>query len=455
MSTTLSPDRTTSTSGGSTATTAPGASAGGTTDAPTTVLSSGGPSRPGRGIASKLLAVVAILALVVPVALAVERFDLVVDGTTTSLTQFSGTVGEVLASQEVMLEEGDQVTPGVDAEVTDGMVIEVERAGQFTVVVDGHEHEVATVADDVAGVVQAAGVDDIRSAEVVPAMGAPAADGDVINITRPVSYFVAVDGTVEFVEMLPASTAEVLASVGVELGDDDIVSRPLDEQVPSGHTVTVMRVEVVEETEETVLEFDTDWVQAEDRYVGDDGEVTAGSDGLRVDTYRVELADGLERSRELVTSDVTEPVDRVVEIGAKPLPPPEPEPEPEPVVAAPAPSSSPSSSSSSSSSSSTPAPAPAPAPEPEPEPEAPTSPSGSVWDRLAECESNGRWDLNVGLYDGGLQFHPQTWNTWKKSSYPEYAWQATKAQQIEAASRLQAAAGWGPWPACSDKLGLR
>ncbi len=82
-------------------------------------------------------------------------------------------------------------------------------------------------------------------------------------------------------------------------------------------------------------------------------------------------------------------------------------------------------------------------------------PSGSVWDRLAQCESGGNWSLNVGTYDGGLQFHPSTWNSWKKSSYPDYAWQATRAQQIEAATRLQAALGWGQWPACSSKLGLR
>lgn len=30
-------------------------------------------------------------------------------------------------------------------------------------------------------------------------------------------------------------------------------------------------------------------------------------------------------------------------------------------------------------------------------------------DRMARCESSGRWFLN-GIFDGGLQFHPRTWN---------------------------------------------
>lgn len=79
----------------------------------------------------------------------------------------------------------------------------------------------------------------------------------------------------------------------------------------------------------------------------------------------------------------------------------------------------------------------------------------SVWDRLAECESSGRWNLNVGLYDGGLQFHPSTWTAYKLPGYPPYAYQATRGQQIAAAERVLDAQGWGAWPACSRKLGLR
>ena len=35
---------------------------------------------------------------------------------------------------------------------------------------------------------------------------------------------------------------------------------------------------------------------------------------------------------------------------------------------------------------------------------------GSVWDRLAQCESGGNWGINTGNgYSGGLQFMPGTW----------------------------------------------
>lgn len=76
-----------------------------------------------------------------------------------------------------------------------------------------------------------------------------------------------------------------------------------------------------------------------------------------------------------------------------------------------------------------------------------------VWDRLALCESGGRWDYNGGSgYDGGLQFSPATWNA-MQTGYA-FAWQAPREIQIAAAQKLQARSGWGQWPACARKLGL-
>ena len=76
-----------------------------------------------------------------------------------------------------------------------------------------------------------------------------------------------------------------------------------------------------------------------------------------------------------------------------------------------------------------------------------------VWDRLAQCESGGRWSID-SRYDGGLQFHPDTWRAYGGTEFAAYAHQATREQQIAVAERVQDDAGWGAWPACSRKLGL-
>ncbi len=82
-----------------------------------------------------------------------------------------------------------------------------------------------------------------------------------------------------------------------------------------------------------------------------------------------------------------------------------------------------------------------------------------VWDRLAQCESSGNWsegsDTGIGPFTGGLQFHPATWQDFGGHTYAPTADQATKEEQIIVAKRVQAQQGWGAWPVCSKKLGLR
>lgn len=79
--------------------------------------------------------------------------------------------------------------------------------------------------------------------------------------------------------------------------------------------------------------------------------------------------------------------------------------------------------------------------------------SGGVWDRLAQCESGGNWSINTGNgYYGGLQFSLSSWRAVGGSGYPH---QASKSEQIARAEMLKARQGWGAWPACTSKLGLR
>lgn len=101
--------------------------------------------------------------------------------------------------------------------------------------------------------------------------------------------------------------------------------------------------------------------------------------------------------------------------------------------------------------------------EPEPELE-PSGAGGSLYEmflRLADCESgdinvpgSANWSENAGtIYDGGIQFHPDTWIAYGGGEYAAEAWQASPDQQIEIGMRVLEAAGWGQWPHCSSLLG--
>ncbi|HEU4514613.1 MAG TPA: transglycosylase family protein [Nocardioidaceae bacterium] len=79
-----------------------------------------------------------------------------------------------------------------------------------------------------------------------------------------------------------------------------------------------------------------------------------------------------------------------------------------------------------------------------------------TWKRLAMCESGLRWHINTGNgYYGGLQFSASTWKGFGGRKFAYNAHRATRAEQIKIAEKVRRAQGWGAWPACSDKLGLR
>lgn len=79
--------------------------------------------------------------------------------------------------------------------------------------------------------------------------------------------------------------------------------------------------------------------------------------------------------------------------------------------------------------------------------------SGGAFARLRKCESGGNYAANTGNgYYGAYQF---SLSTWRSLGYGGYPHQASPATQDAAARRLQARSGWGQWPACARKLGLR
>lgn len=95
-------------------------------------------------------------------------------------------------------------------------------------------------------------------------------------------------------------------------------------------------------------------------------------------------------------------------------------------------------------------------PDPAPVTSSATTSSASgdtVWDDLAECESNGNWAINSGNgYYGGLQFSLSTWRAVGGVGYPH---EASREEQIHRAEILRDTnGGYGAWPSCSSQLGL-
>ncbi len=72
----------------------------------------------------------------------------------------------------------------------------------------------------------------------------------------------------------------------------------------------------------------------------------------------------------------------------------------------------------------------------------------ACWDRVAYCESTGRWNIATGNgFYGGLQFTASSWRAYGGLRYASMPHYATRLQQIAVASTMSL----GNWPVCGSR----
>lgn len=377
-------------------------------------------ARAARRIGKPLLVLLVVSALAVPVVQAANALSVNIDGETRTVLSFHETVGDLLESEGVVIAAGDEILPAPDTPLEEVEAVTVLRSIEVDVAIDGRATSYTGTWRTVDGLLTDLGI-DVQPAQILrPAARTSLEDGDRVTITSPTTVSVVADGATEQLETHLETVGDVLDVTGTELGEQDLLEPGRDVGLSDGMSIVVQRVEFEEVTEEVALPYAKETRETSELFTDQSRVVQDGEEGLRIDTYRRKLVDGEPAERELVTEEVTrDPVTRIVEVGTTSRPPPKPKSPPKPSA------------------------------------NTGSADNGSVWYDLARCESGGRWSLNTGTYDGGLQFHPSTWSANKPSGYPEYAYQASPAQQIAVAKTLQARAGWGQWPSCASQLGLR
>lgn len=358
------------------------------------------------------------------VAAAHKTVEMDVDGETISVSTFAGSVAGLLEDEGITVGEHDLVVPGPDEALTDGSDVVVRYAEQIQVNVDGAPVTMWTVGDTTAQALA-----DLTASGREATVTASRSEGRLaldlpLVADGPVTFEVDGDSrTIEIDGVADLGTALLRAEI--EVNDTDRVS--ISTGSDGTPVVTITRIATGENTRTESIDFETVKRTTDDLYEDQSRVVSEGAEGERTYTYVEYSVDGEVVSSRLVSTEVTtKPEDRVVEYGTAERP-------------APQPTSSGSSSGSSSGGSSG------------------SGGGGSVgsdvWAALAQCESGGNPTTNTGNgYYGLYQFSLSTWQSVGGSGLPS---EASAAEQTQRAQILQARAGWGQWPACSAKLGLR
>ncbi|MGY1659967.1 ubiquitin-like domain-containing protein [Geodermatophilus sp. SYSU D00705] len=335
-----------------------------------------------------------------------KSLTLTVDGQAREVRTYADTVGEVLEEEGLQTQSHDVVLPDAEAGVEDGDAVVVNRARPLQLTVDGVASEVYVTALSVEEALAQLGyrADDLvlsaSRSERLPL------DGMALSISTPKDITLLVDGTERVVTTTAATAGALLAEQGVTLGPDDRTSVYAEQALLDRMRIQVTRVQVNEVTETSAIPHGTVETQNPEAFEGEKTVTQKGVDGEQATTFRVTVTDGVETAREQLTTTVTrKPVDEQVTVGTKERP------------------------------------------------AAPAVAGGGVWDQLAKCEAGGNWAINTGNgYYGGLQFNLGTWRAHGGTGLPS---DASREEQIAVGERVQATQGWGAWPACARKLGLR
>ncbi len=358
------------------------------------------------------LALVTLAAVVAWFVTSTATVELSVDGVVQAVDTRADTVADLLADQGVVVGGDDVVLPSPEAELVDGIVVEVRYARPLSVTVDGVE-TVHTSTDLTIGEALAAIAAPTDGAAVSVPLDQPLPrTGAAVVIVTPKSVIIADGGRSRTITSTDATVGELLSAEGVALGDSDRLTPPADTRVTEAMTVTVTRIRVETEVRTEAIAHET--------IERDDGELTVGTrrvetegvDGSKDVTYELTYTNDELTSEEPVETVVTsEPVTEVVRVGTKPAP---------------------------------------VQPAADPGASAGGAAAGLNWAALAECESSGNpRAVNPAGYYGLYQFSLSTWASVGGSGNPV---DASVAEQTNRAQILYNKAGAGQWPHCGRYL---
>lgn len=345
-----------------------------------------------------------------------KQLTLDVDGDSVQLVTLKQDVGTALADAGYEVDDNDVVSPAPADPVSDGGTVTLRRARPVTLDIDGTSTQVRTTATTVADLVAEHPEIPVRS-YVSPRIDQPVPlDGSHVSVVTPRRAMLSDNGGPAVAMASPGTTvAEFLQRAGIALGAQDTVEPAPETPVGPATTITVTRIGTTDEPTREQIPVEETAIDDPDSDEGTRTVVDPGTPGERDVTYRVTRVNGIETDRTRTAEKVlTEARAAQVKVGSRPKP-------------------------RASGGAS-----------------APSVAGGSVWDTIAQCEATGNWAINSGNgFSGGLQFTDSTWQAFGGGAYAPQAHLATREQQIAVAEKVQAAQGWGAWPACTSKLGIR
>jgi uncharacterized protein YabE (DUF348 family) len=361
-------------------------------------------SRPLR-LAAQALALTGLVAGTAAFASFDKSVDLTVDGRTSTVHAFGGTVADVLADQGISVGEHDIVSPAPTAEIDDGDDVVVRFGRQLHVNRDGQQRDYWTTALTVDEAIAQLGL-RAEGARLSVSRSQPLGrQGLNLQLATAKDITLVVGGATTKPVTYAMTVGELLAEKNLNLGSLDFLSAPASTPLSDGMTVRLDRVEQRRVAKSVDVGFATTKKKTSSLDKGQTKVDRKGTKGRARVIYLVTVVNGEPTGQQTLQRDVTrDPVTQVVLVGTR---------------------------------------------EPATSTSLPSSGDGLNWAALAQCESGGNpRAVNPAGYYGLYQFSLSTWASVGGSGNPI---DASPAEQLKRAQILYARGGASQW-GCGEHL---
>lgn len=245
-----------------------------------------------------------------------EKQVQVVDGAGSRLIEtFAPNVGEVLERAGIQLGSADRVEPDLQAPVPAGGEVQVMRAKNVVVEINGERTEHTVTGSTVDDVLQEISV-VAQGTLIYPAPQTPVRAGDEIVVAETAEATVIHDGQTRQVTTNMRTAGGLLRQLGVVLGPHDRVEPSIVAYPSEGSAIRVVRVEKAVETIQSRIAFARQTIPSDDVELGMREIQQAGELGIRENSYQILYEDGKVASRSLIASEVLrQPTPEVALVG--------------------------------------------------------------------------------------------------------------------------------------------
>ena len=235
----------------------------------------------------------------------------------------AGTVGDALKDANITLSEYDSIDPSIDTKLDEASVVVNIRRGRPVVVMDGSRQiRVITPDQSVAGIASVANIklyaeDQVSLSQVDDILAAGGA-GLKMTIVRAKVINLELYGQQMQVRTQANTVAELLKEKNITLGADDGMSLNADAAITDQMQLRVWRNGIQTVTTTENIAFSTKTVTDLTKKYGSREVQTTGQDGQKTVIYQIEIKDGEEISRQVISEVVNvEPIEQVEVIGMK------------------------------------------------------------------------------------------------------------------------------------------